>query len=144
MALEQTAYGIKTMVDLPFEEALDRTKAALKENGFGVLTDIDVQKTMKEKLGKDFRKYEILGACNPPLAHRALTAELDLGLMLPCNVIVYEEGERTVIAAIDPQAAMGIVQNETLTEVAKEARAKIVAALEKVDSEAPKAAFDPY
>lgn len=136
MALEQTAYGVKVEVALPYEEAVERTKAALKEQGFGVMTEIDVQETMKEKLGADFRKYVILGACNPPLAHQALTAELDLGLMLPCNVIVYEKGGGSVVAGMDPQAALGIVQNPTLQEVAKEARARVVAALEKVEREA--------
>lgn len=133
MPLTQIPYGMKVNVDLPYEQAVEKTKAALKEQGFGVLTEIDVKKTMKEKLGADFRRYVILGACNPHLAHKALTAELDLGLMLPCNVIVYEEGPGSVVAGMDPVAALGVVQNPALQEVAKDARARVSAALETVE-----------
>ncbi|MCL5256681.1 MAG: DUF302 domain-containing protein [Chloroflexi bacterium] len=135
MALTHTAYGMKVKVDLPYEQAVEKTKAALKEQGFGVLTEIDVKKTMKEKLNVDFRRYVIIGACNPPLAHKALSSELDLGLMLPCNVIVYEENHGSVVAGMDPVAALGVVQNPALQEVAKEARERVSAALEKVEKE---------
>ncbi|MGD8752327.1 MAG: DUF302 domain-containing protein, partial [Anaerolineales bacterium] len=87
-AYEEIAYRAK--LEVPYEEAVEMVTAALKEEGFGVLTEIDVKATIKQKLDKDFRKYVILGACNPPLAHRALTTQLDIGLLLPCNVIVYE------------------------------------------------------
>src|SRR5712692_9699009 len=86
-------YSFATSVAAPFEQALERTRAALKEQGFGVLTEIDVRKTLQEKLGADFRPYVILGACNPPLAQRALQADLGVGLLLPCNVIVYDNGD---------------------------------------------------
>ncbi len=124
-----TAYGFGVHLDLPFEEAMARTRAALKEQGFGVLTEIDVQQTLKEKLGADFRRYVILGACNPPLAHRALTAELDIGLLLPCNVVLYEEGSGTTVKVMDPQAALGLVANPAIAPVAAEARDRLDRAL---------------
>src|SRR5688500_4483644 len=102
-------YGFGTKVAAPYDEAIDRAKAALKEQGFGVLTEIDVRATMKEKLGADFRPYVILGACNPPLAQRALSADLGVGLLLPCNVIVYDNGDGTSsVEALDPESALGI------------------------------------
>jgi uncharacterized protein (DUF302 family) len=102
---------LRVSIDAPYEQALARATAALKEQGFGVLTTIDVQQTLKAKLGRDFRKYVILGACNPPLADRALQAELEVGLLLPCNVIVYEDGPAsTVVAAMAPLAALTEVE----------------------------------
>jgi len=130
--VEQTAYGFGKKVDLPYEQAIERTKAALKTQGFGVLTEIDVAKTMKEKLDVDFQPYIILGACNPPLAHKALTAELEIGLLLPCNVIVHQEGSGSRVMAMDPEAALGIVQNPVLVEVAAEAKARLQRALEEL------------
>ncbi len=94
-------------VALPYQEAVRRTTELLKEEGFGILTEIDVQKTMREKLGADFRRYVILGACNPHLAHQAFQAELEIGLLLPCNVVVYEEGDGSVVSVMDPQARIG-------------------------------------
>ena len=128
----QTAYGLTRQLPLPYDEALERVKGALKEEGFGVLTEIDVKKTLQEKLQEDFRRYHIIGACNPPLAHRALQAELDVGLLLPCNVVVYEENGASVVSALDPEAAMGITGNDALNEVAKEAKARLTRALERV------------
>jgi len=125
-------YGISRRVDLPYEEALQRTKDALKEEGFGVLTEIDVQKTLKEKLDADFRRYDIIGACNPPLARRALETELDIGLLLPCNVIVYEEDGGSVVAAFNPEAVLALAGNPKLAEVAGEARSKLARAIERV------------
>src|SRR5215469_10185539 len=128
------AYGFGTIVHLPYDQTIERTRAALKEQGFGVLTEIDVKATLKAKLDADFRPYVILGACNPPLAHRALSAELGLGLLLPCNVIVYDnlDGSSTV-EAMDPQAALGLVgDNPAVAEVASEARDRLRHALDSL------------
>jgi uncharacterized protein (DUF302 family) len=106
----QHKYGIRVQVPLPYDEAVASVTAALKQEGFGVLTTIDVRNTLKQKLDVDFRRYVILGACNPPLAHRALQSELDVGLLLPCNVIVYEDGAaNSVVAAMAPLAMLGLV-----------------------------------
>jgi len=114
-------YYFARVVEPGFDEAVARIVDALKQEGFGVLTDIDVAATMKQKLGVDFRKYRILGACNPPLAHKALTAEDKIGVMLPCNVIVQQAGAgKTEVAAIDPRAAMERVGNPALAELARE------------------------
>jgi uncharacterized protein (DUF302 family) len=129
--VEQTAYGLRVEVPLPFAAAVERTTAALKVEGFGVLTTIDVQQTLRAKLGREFRQYVILGACNPPLADRALRAELEIGLLLPCNVIVYENGpSRSTVAAMAPMAALGIVgDNQELQSVAAEAEQRLRRAL---------------
>jgi uncharacterized protein (DUF302 family) len=120
-------------VELPisYEQAIERTTTALKEQGFGVLTTIDVRQTLKQKLNRDFRKYVILGACNPPLADRALHTELEIGLLLPCNVIVYEVApDRSAVSAMAPIAALGVVgHNPDLRAVAIEADAKLRSAL---------------
>ena len=133
--MEETAYGLRTEIGMAYDQAVESVTAALKDEGFGVLTTIDVKETLKKKLDVDFRRYVILGACNPPLAHRALTAETEIGLMLPCNVVVYEKDDGgSVIAAMAPLAALGIVESEALHEVAKEADARlrrVVTALEK-------------
>ncbi len=128
------SYGFGTTLKTPYAEALERTRAALKEQGFGVLTEIDVKKTMKEKLGVDFRPYAILGACNPPLAHRALSADLGIGLLLPCNVVVYDNGDGTSsVEAMDPEAALGIVGDDTaIAAVAGEAKEKLRAAIDSL------------
>jgi uncharacterized protein (DUF302 family) len=133
--MQETKYGLKVSVDAPYEEALSRATAALKEQGFGVLTTIDVQQTLKAKLNRDFRKYVILGACNPPLADRALHAELEVGLLLPCNVIVYEAGpSTTTVAAMAPLAAMSVVgDNPLLAEVAHEADQRLRTALSQLE-----------
>ena len=116
-------YGISTKVNQPYEEAVAKTREALQQEGFGVLTEIDVQKTLQEKLGANFRKYVILGACNPPLAHQALQAEREVGLLLPCNVIVYEaDGGGTVVSAVDPIAMLGIIENPELQNLARSLR----------------------
>ena len=124
------AYYLSRRVSLPFDQAVERVRAALAAQGFGILTDIDVQATMKAKLGADFRRYRILGACNPPLAHRALLAEDKIGVMLPCNVIVQEHGPVAVeVATIDPTEAMTATGNEALRPLAKTVREKLEAAL---------------
>jgi len=126
------SYAFTTRVDLPYDEAVEKTKEALKEQGFGILTEIDVKKTMKEKLGADFRRYVILGACNPELAHRAMTAELDIGVMLPCNVVVYEENAGSVVAAQDPEAMLSLAQNPALAPAAAEAGTRVRHALDSL------------
>jgi uncharacterized protein (DUF302 family) len=129
--LDETSYGLKIEVPLPFEQAIERATAALKEQGFGVLTTIDVKATLKEKLGRDFRKYTILGACNPPLASQAFDADLDIGLLLPCNVAVYEiDHDRTIVAAMAPTIMVTVAPGNTeLQKVAGEADRRLRAAL---------------
>jgi len=122
--------GMKRRLDLPFDEAVERTRAVLKDEGFGILTEIDVSATLEEKLGAAFRRYVILGACNPPLAHRALTETLDVGLLLPCNVIVYEEGAGSIVAAMDPGLLAEMFEGNVIDGVASEAREKLGRALD--------------
>lgn len=129
---QRGTYGLGTTVALPYAEAITRTKAALKEQGFGILSEIDVKATLKEKRNIDFRPYVILGACNPDLAHRALQTEIDIGLLLPCNVVVYEVDGGSMVEAIDPERALDIVGKPELHEVAVEAKALLLQALEAV------------
>ena len=126
------SYGFAATVDLPYDQAVERTRAALKDQGFGVLTEIDVKQTMKAKLEVDFRPYVILGACNPPLAHRALSADLGIGLLLPCNVVVYDNGDDTsTVEFMDPEAALGLVgDNPVIADVAHEASVRLYQALD--------------
>ncbi len=135
--MQETRYGLKVSLNVPYIDAVGRATEALKSQGFGVLTTIDVQQTLKAKLDRDFRKYVILGACNPSLADRALHAELEVGLLLPCNVIVYETGSSSsVVAAMAPLAALGIVgDNPALTDVAREADQRLRAALSRLEEE---------
>lgn len=132
--METTEYAFKISVSLPFEQAIQKVTEELKREGFGVLTEIDVKETLKKKLDVDFRKYRILGACNPPNAYKALQAEADIGLMLPCNVVVYEgaKGE-TVVAAIDPVASMRAVQNSRLGATALDVRSKLQRVIEAME-----------
>lgn len=133
MAEPQAAYAIARTVALPFEEADRRVREALKEEGFGVLTEIDVSATLKEKLDVDFPRYAILGACNPPLAHQALRAEPDVGLLLPCNVVVRALPDgRTVIEALDPVKQLAIADAPGLTELAEDVRARMQRVIEAV------------
>ena len=126
-----TYYFAKT-VNMPFQQTIDRTVAALKDHGFGVLTRIDVQGTLKDKIGADFRPYVILGACNPGMAYRALQAEDKIGTMLPCNVIVQEVDGKTEVAAIDPVASMQAVQNDQLAAVASKVQQELKAVVESL------------
>jgi len=137
--MQETTYALKIAVALPWDAALARTTEALKAEGFGVLTTIDVQATLRTKLNREFRKYVILGACNPALADRALQAELEIGLLLPCNVVVYENGPtETVIAAMAPQAALDVVgDNPALHAVAVEADARLKRALHSIQTQVP-------
>ena len=124
-------YGLFGHSSRGYDETLSRVKDALKAEGFGVLTEIDVAATMKARLGVDFRKYDIIGACNPPLAHRALESEIDIGLLLPCNVVVYEdEAGGCTVAALDPREMMGMTGNPALADVAADARARLERALD--------------
>jgi len=123
--MKKTTYGFGISLKLPYDEAVGRVKDALKTEGFGVLTEIDVRKTMREKLGIEMAPYVILGACNPPLAHRALEQELDIGLLLPCNVVVRAEGSGSHVDMADPQAMLGIVGNEQIGPVAEEAKQRL-------------------
>jgi uncharacterized protein (DUF302 family) len=132
MEAQKTGYALSIEMDLPYEQAIERVMAALKEQGFGVLTEIDVKKTLKEKLDVDFRKYVILGACNPPLAYEAFTNQLDIGLLLPCNVIVYEKDSGSMVSMLDPLAMLGFVKNPALDSVANEARRRLELAIEKL------------
>ena len=125
------AYGYTAhMHGVSFEDARARMADALKQEGFGILTEIDVQATLKAKLDRDFRKYVILGACNPQLAHRALEAELGIGLLLPCNVCVWEEEGGSVVSIARPQAMFGLVQNEALQPVVDDADQRLRRALD--------------
>ncbi|MDX1646151.1 MAG: DUF302 domain-containing protein [Longimicrobiales bacterium] len=131
---ENLTYGYKRTVDGSPQDVEERVRAALGEEGFGVLTEIDVKETLKEKLDVEFRPYKILGACNPPLAHRALSNETDIGLLLPCNVVVYEgdaEG-KTVVAAMDAVQQLGVTGREDMEELATEVNQRLERALNAV------------
>jgi uncharacterized protein (DUF302 family) len=125
-------YGRGIVVDLPYEQAVAAVCAALAEQGFGVLTTIDVRATVKDKLGEDMEDYLILGACNPVLAHRALGVDRQIGLLLPCNVVVRRSGERTVVEALDPQVMATLAGQQALQPVADEATRRIQAALDSL------------
>jgi uncharacterized protein (DUF302 family) len=125
-------YGFKREVEMPFQFAVERARTALADEGFGVLCEIDIKAKLKEKLGVDFRNYVILGACNPPLAFEALQEEIDLGLLLPCNVVVYEEGPRTIVGAVDAARMMSIVGNEQLAKTAEAANERLQRAIEAI------------
>jgi len=128
--MTETTYGLSVTVELPYADAIEQTKQALAREGFGVLTEIDVRATLKSKIGVDFEPYIILGACNPGLAHQALTAEQEIGLLLPCNVVVRAiNDDRSAVSAMDPQAALGLVDNAAVAAVAAEARERLERAL---------------
>jgi uncharacterized protein (DUF302 family) len=136
MVRQTTRYGIGITVDQPYDRAVEVTREELAKEGFGVLSEIDIAGALKKKLGVDFRPYVILGACNPPLAHQALQAERDIGLLLPCNVIVYaadEEG-KSVVAAMDPVEALALAGNDAIGPLAADVKARlqrVLAAVEK-------------
>lgn len=125
-----SSYNSKLVVNLPFDEAIEQLTAALKTEGFGILTRIDMKAVLKEKLGVEFQRYTILGACNPPLAHQALQIEQDVGLLLPCHIVVYENGENSATISIaDPLVILGVVDNHRLKPLATE----VVARLQRVE-----------
>ena len=135
MTEQRTRYGIGATVELPYDRAVERTREALAQEGFGVLTEIDVKATLKKKLDVDVAPYVILGACNPSLAHRALVAERDIGLLLPCNVVVYatDNPGRSVVAAMDPLEALALTGNDAVWPVAEEARARLERAIASLE-----------
>lgn len=126
------AYGFSRTVSLSYDEAVAKVTEELKKEGFGVLTTIDVKDTLKKKLNVDFRKYVILGACNPPFAHQALQAEEEIGLLLPCNVIVYDKEGKTVVAVFDPMVMMLAIENEQVQTVAQEIQRRLRLVLERI------------
>ncbi len=128
----KTGYTLSGTTSLSFADAVALVRETLQEEGFGVLTEIDVQATLKAKLGEETEPYLILGACNPPYAHQALTLEPELGSLLPCNVVVYERAGETHVSAVDPAAMLGVVGNPALDAVAAEIRAKVERAVAKV------------
>jgi uncharacterized protein (DUF302 family) len=119
------SYGFRKEIDLPFDKAVEAVTEELKKQGFGILTRIDVKEKFKEKLGIDFKNYVILGACSPSHAHKAILAEEDIGLMLPCNVLVYEKEGKTILSIIKPSTAMGMIDNEALRQIAQEVEARL-------------------
>jgi len=123
----ETTYGLKKTLSLPVERADALVREALGREGFGVLTEIDVERTLQAKLGVEFRPYRILGACNPPLAHRALSEELDIGLLLPCNVVVYQGDDEgtSIVAILDPKQQLAIAGRDDLTPLAEDVRSRM-------------------
>ncbi len=125
-------YGFSKTVDLPFEQTIEKVTEELKKEGFGVLTTIDVKDTLKKKIDVDFKKYTILGACNPPIAHKALQIEEELGLLLPCNVIVYEKDDEIKVSMFDPMLMTNVIDNEQMEPIAKEIKEKLQRVLAEV------------
>ena len=131
--ISHNGYGFSKIVDLNYDEAVEKLKAELKKEGFGALTEVDVKKTLKKKLDVNFKPYKIIGACNPPFAYKALQAEEQIGLLLPCNVIVYVNDEgNTIVAVIDPIASMQRVGNDNLEDVAKTIQEKLKRVIENI------------
>ena len=130
---EMREYAFTRILDTSYEDAISRVTAALKEEGFGVLTEIDVKETLKKRLGVDFRKYIILGTCNPPYAHRTLRTDLDVGLLLPCNVMVYEtDDQKTSVSAVNPVSALQLIKNSELRKIAEEVSEKLKRVVDKI------------
>jgi len=125
-------YGFSKTVDMSYEQAIEKVTSELKKEGFGVLTFIDVKETLKQKINVDFKKYAILGACNPPIAHKALQAEEELGLLLPCNVIVYEKDDKTGVSIFDPMVMTRIMDNEQMKPIATEVQERLQRVLKAI------------
>ncbi len=133
---EINQYAFTAVLNIPYEDAVSKVTEALKEEGFGVLTEINVKETLKKKLGVDFRKYVILGACNPPYAHRTLQVDLRVGLLLPCNVIVYEtDDKKASVSAINPVSALEVIKNEGLRKIAEEVSGKLKKVIDRLARE---------
>jgi uncharacterized protein (DUF302 family) len=128
----EISYGYSRTIDAPYSEVVSRTREALRQAGFGVLCEIDLKEKLKEKLGVDFRNYVILGACNPPLAYQTLQEELPIGLLLPCNVVVYEQNNQSVVAAIDAERMMSVVGNPNLAAAAGTVNEKLRRVIDSV------------
>lgn len=125
-------YGFSKTIDLPFEQAIDKVTDELKKEGFGVLTTIDVKETLKKKIDVDFKKYTILGACNPPIAHKALQEEEELGLLLPCNVVVYEKDNKTKVSIFDPMVMTWVIENDNMKPIATEVQERLQRVLKSI------------
>jgi uncharacterized protein (DUF302 family) len=130
--MNKTNYNYSKKVNLSFEEAITRAKIELQKEDFGILTEIDVKATLKKKLDVDFQDYVILGACNPPNAYKSLQAEIEIGLMLPCNVIVYQKDEYVFVSAVMPTVAMGMINNESLKDIAINIENKLKKAIDSI------------
>lgn|SRR3972149_290842 len=125
-------YGFSKTVDMSYEQTIEKVTAELKKEGFGVLTSIDVKETLKQKINVDFKKYTILGACNPPIAHKALQEEEELGLLLPCNVIVYEKDDKTRVSIFDPMVMTLIMENDQMKPIATEVQERLQRVLKAI------------
>ena len=125
-------YGFSKTVDMPYEQTIEKVATELKKEGFGVLTSIDIKETLKQKIDVDFKKYVILGACNPPIAHKALQEEEELGLLLPCNVIVYEKDNKTRISIFDPMVMTWIMENDNIKPIATEVQERLQRVLKAI------------
>lgn len=145
MVEQTTRYGMSTSIPVEYDQALERARAALAREGFGILAEMDITATLRKKLDVTFRPYTILGACNPPLAHRALMAEPDIGLLLPCNVVVYASDEpgQTIVAAMDPVEALDLTGNAAIRPIAEDVRARLRRVLEDVQRGSETAASAP-
>jgi uncharacterized protein (DUF302 family) len=134
MSTTASSYGLSRTVPLSVDAADARVRELLREEGFGVLTEIDVQATLKNKIDVDFRPYRILGACNPPLAHQALSAETQIGLLLPCNVVVYQgdSEDESVVAVLDPEVQLGVTGRDDIVPLARDVKARMTRVLEKL------------
>ena len=132
---EKKEYAFRSKLELSYKKALEKIGDALKTEGFGILTSVDMQATLREKLGAEFRKYSILGVCNPSLAQRALNQDLEAGLVLPCTIVIYEEDGGASISIVDPMAAVDLLGNPLLRPIAEEAHAKLKRVLEVMESE---------
>jgi len=125
-------YGFSKTVDMPYEQVIEKVSTELKKEGFGVLTSIDVKETLKQKINVDFKKYAILGACNPLIAHRALQEEEELGLLLPCNVVVYEKEDKTHVSIFDPMVMTRIMENDNIKPIATEVQERLQRVLKAI------------
>lgn len=132
MISRETGYTLSVRLSLPFDEAERQVRAALQNEGFGILTEIDIEAAFREKLERSFRPYKILGACNPPLAYEALSSEIEIGALLPCNVLLYEDDGAVVVSAMDPEAVLSLVSSPEVEKIAGEVKERLERVLEEV------------